>query len=162
MTHIVVPFTKLAPGVVDALEATGRSFDLAEMTDDESYWRLLRDLWAEGDDFAIVEHDVRVHSTVFDELEACPFYWCAYPNEYINGINYGMSCVRFRGELLWQAPWVMELVGAISDELHPPRHWCRLDMWLQRVALPQAHVQLHRHPIVVGHSHIAPTHGCIT
>lgn len=155
--RVVVPFTDLAPGVTDALDATGHPYEMVEMTNDESYYWLIHELWADGGSFALVEHDITVHPTVFDELDACPEVWCAFPHAYICGPSYyGMGCVRFRSELIQANPDLMVKVGEMSDHVHPPRHWCSLDKWIQGALHDR-----HSHPTVLGHTHTSPSHGCI-
>ena len=158
--RIVVPYTHLTEGVVAALDATGYPYELVEMVAEDSYWRLLTNLWADGEDFAVVEHDITVHPSVFDELEACPEPWCVYPHEYVQPSYYGMGCVRFRSELLTGAPGVMHSVGERSDHVHPPRHWCSLDKWLQD-ELPRTGVTMHHHDTVLGHARRKPAHECL-
>lgn len=162
--RIVVPYTRLSVPVLAALDATGRPHELVEMTDDEAYWRLLRDLWSDAETFAIVEHDIVVHPTVFDELDACPEQWCGFPHLYVCGGEsgyYGLGCVRFRASLLQAVPDAMEQVGEMSDAIHPMRHWCTLDKWLQAEVLPRAGMGRHHHPTVLGHEGRTPAHGCI-
>ena len=178
--RIVVPFTHIMPEVIAALDATGRVYELADVSDsDDAYWQVLSDLWRAGESFAIVEHDVVVHPTVFDGYDACPRVWCASPHRYVCGGDagyYGMGCVRFRAELLRDNPNVMYDVAQMANAGHPPKHWCTLDAHLQTV-LPRCRVTVpdtrhpwgeHQEPVtrcyhatVLGHLHDGVSHGCV-
>lgn len=169
---IVVPYTHLRPEVVQAMADTGRRFTTVYVgTHDSAYWNLLSDLWAAGETFTIVEHDVLVTDRALSALDACPEVWCAHPVRYLDDVYSGLGCTRFRAELIAQAPGAVERIARKSDRLHPPKHWCRLDWWLQCELREQTRFGAHVHNggAPLGHvrdhlglaGRIAPTHGCV-
>lgn len=87
--------------------------------DDHAYWRLLLRLWADGEGFLVVEHDVVCRPDVIGQVEACPESWCSFG--YADICHPGcqeawanqLGCTRFRSELLAATP---DAVSAI-----PPR-----------------------------------------
>jgi hypothetical protein len=163
---IVLAFTHIAPGVREALSATGRSWDEADVSaSDIAYWELLRDLWAEGQTFYNVEQDVIVRPDTFDELEACPEPWCGFPVPYLGGEYPGMACVKFSSEIIAACPDALDRAGAMSNGNHPPKHWCTTDHFLQRVVLPLTGHRQHVHHPALGHYRDygeipQPSHGC--
>ncbi len=132
---------------------------------DSAYWRLLDELWRCGEDFCIVEHDVVVNASTFDELDSCEEAWCSFPHLYVCGgpAGYqGMGCVRFRASVLLKVPDAMERVAEKSDIDHAPKHWCTIDKWLQHEVLPPAGIVRHRHETVLGHlGGPNVSHGCL-
>ncbi len=117
---IVVPFTLLQDETLEALP--GARF--VEMTTEHSYRELLGELWARGEAFTLVEHDVIPTRAQLDALESCPEAWCHYgyfPGHWIPVFG----CARFGEELIAGTP------GAWEDESWP---WEQLDMKFATVA----------------------------
>lgn len=161
--RIVCPRTQVIPEVVEALDATEHPWEPVDLTHPEHYFDLLSELWAAGETFAIVEHDIVVDESVVDELEWCPHPWCAFPYRYLYGYHHGLGCVRFHRDILRRHPKAMSLVGAMSDEGHPPKHYCRLDGWL-RTVLSRRGESMHQHWQMVTHLQSNPGHsghGCV-
>ena len=160
---ILIPHTPggLRDETLAAVERAGLPFRAVELApDDEAYWRFWRSLWDAAEDVTVVEQDIVPHDRVFDEFAACPEPWCAHAYEYsIVGLYAGTGCVRFRHELLAATPGLMDRVALMSDHLHPPKHWCRLDAWMQH-QLFLAGYQQHRHEPPVGHLNPDVSHGC--
>lgn len=132
---------------------------------DESYWQLFDELWRKAQTFAIIEHDVVVRPDTLDELEGCEHDWCAFTIPYVGQEYAGLGCAKFTSELIARVPDALAQVAGIpGDATHPPRHWCRLDAWLQGV-LEQAGERKHVHGPPLGHrdgeeEYIRPSHGC--
>ncbi len=162
-----MPFTSLAPGVVEALDATGWSYETVAVSgSDEAYYDLLSGLWADSEGWINVEHDVLVNPDTLDELADCPHDWCRFPVEYVNGPYPGLGCVKFSTEIVRRNPDAMVEVGLLSDGNHPRKFWCRLDGWLQSVVLPRAAENSHIHETVLAHvrdydGQPQPSHGCL-
>ncbi len=127
---------------------------------DEAYFELLSALWANGESFCIIEHDVAPTVTEYHRIVGCDQLWCGALTPYFNGNYDGLGLVKFEAAVLKAIPNAMELVGEIYDDTHPPKHWCRLDAWLQRRVLPEFGLTKHIHDSVIGHSHTEPSHGC--
>ncbi len=165
--RVVVPYTNLRNETRAAIEASGWDYDPIDVSsDDEAYWRLLRDLWAAGETFCIVEQDIVVKPETLDGLAACTEWRCAAAYPYFNGLYPGLGCTRFSAELLSSVPGAIEEIGSWSDEIHPLRHWCRLDGWLQTLLKRNYHVPLCTNHGIVGHirdysGSPYPSHGCV-
>lgn len=161
-TTVAVPFTELRAETVAAL--TGVEVRYAPMLYDEGYWELLRDLWAEGRPFAIVEHDIVVRETTIDELKSCERDWCAMPFPYRGEeMAYSLACTRFSADLIARHPDLMTIVEEMWDDGHPARHWCRLDMWIFGVLSARGEKR-HEHSRSEPVGHIGPQypkHGCL-
>jgi len=139
--RVVVPYTmaamKRSIGVMIALRATGHTYDMVHVgNSDRDYFDLLSSLWADGETFCIVEHDIVVHPTALDELAACPNDWCGFPHEYMGEVGYWLGCVKFGAGLIERHPDAMVRTGVLFD-CYPKRHWYRLDPRLQTTILAQ-------------------------
>lgn len=159
--RIVVPTTRTYPEVYGALSDTDWPYDVIPVEhSDRAYYDLLAALWAAGESFAIVEHDVVVHPSAPLELASCPSDWCGFPYDYCGLVTYGLGCVKFSEALIARHPDAMLRVGVMSDDRHPKRHWCRLDAWLTCV-LESVGEERHRHRTFVRHLGTGCAHGCI-
>jgi len=126
--RIVVPFTKLHVETMHALESAGADYELALVGEDDSYWRLLYDLWRTGEDFVVVEHDIVVRPSVFDEFEECENEWCVAPYPFVYRLCAGLGCTRFRASLLQRFPEIMDEVDRMEHPEFPGRrNWRTLD-----------------------------------
>lgn len=117
---------KLWPGVefhtIDAADVTG-------------YCRLLQQVWADGETFAVVEHDVVPHASVYYDFVHCPAPYCAFPYAWKTQIGPALGCTRFRAELLERAPDAMDRVAAMPSNWGPAGHWQQVDVFLMRRVL---------------------------
>jgi hypothetical protein len=154
--RVVQPYTHVDERVREALLAAfpanakfnGLGFvDVADA--DTAYWQLLHSLWAEGETFCIVEHDVIVREDTIGELAACPDEWCAFEILIYNGIPWaGLGCMKFGSTLIEQVPDLLDAISTLSDHSHPRKHWCRLDAWIQNHLHAFGHKQhVHRPPL---------------
>lgn len=82
--------------------------EVVKVDGDYGYGNLVADLWEAGEDFLLVEQDVLVTPAVRDELAACPELYCAAPYNLCDGRGLGVAlgCVRFKGELTQNYPYV--------------------------------------------------------
>lgn len=163
---IVVPYTRHNPEVTQALADYQVAFcDVSDS--DEAYWELLAHMWDERQTFVVVEHDVVVRPGALEELIGCPQPWCSFGVPYVGRIYAGLACAKFSAELIARTPDLLALTAAFSDETHPPRHWCRLDSWIQ-IVLGEAGEKMCVHTPPLGHlreqtvhlkaASIAPSH----
>lgn len=131
---IVAPYAQIFEEARAALPRGTRLVDTG--TDDEAYWRLLRDLWVDRKTFVIVEHDIIATEAQLTEMEACPAEWCAapYPFEAWPDLL-GLGCAKFSQGLMEAVPDALERVSRYTDKVHPARHWCALDSRLSAVLL---------------------------
>lgn len=116
-----------------------------EREEPEAYWALLRDLWASGGDFAIVEHDNVIHAGVLPTFTACPNPWCVFPYwGEKNVFRCALGCTRFRAALCALYPRMIEDL--------PLRRWDRLDSQLATF-LHRAGLLACEHEPLVEHVH---------
>lgn len=161
--RVVVPFTDLSIETRTSLEGSEWDYETVDVSgDDEAYWRLLRDLWDEGETFVVVEHDIVLGAYTLVDLARCEGEWCTCPYPYFHGRYYGLGCAKFSDRLIARVPELMDLVGKMSDADHPPRHWCRLDAWIQRVLAKRSIRPCLRHDEVGHVSDLVPSHGCVS
>jgi hypothetical protein len=164
--QVIRPYTRLHPEVTTALSSTGQWEDWNVGYADDAYWHLFASLWARGETFCVVEHDVIVRDMALDELASCESDWCSFLVPYV-GLEYaGLACAKFTEALIARVPDALQAVAANpGDEDHPPKHWCRLDAWLQ-AALEEAGERKCIHGPPLQHlrdpsdEKIRPSHGC--
>lgn len=162
--RVIVPYTGAPDGRVwDALDATGWSYDRCFVGgSDRAYYDLLSDVWTAGETFCVIEHDIVVHPNTLDVLADCERDWCGCRYQYGPALTSGLGCVKFSAALIARHPDAMERVGEMSDALHPPKHWCRLDLWLNLGVLFDGGEGLrHEHEPPVLHLNSACSHGCM-
>lgn len=161
---IVVPWTQPHTQLADVL--TGRTHAAHWVGDaDTAYFDLLAGLWAAGETFTVVEHDIVPTAAALDSLDACDADWCACLYPYVKGwVMAGLGCTRFRGAIMRRHPDLFEVVGGMSDETHPAMHWCRLDAWIRNTLMGRGERRCENHG-QVGHVMSNPgasAHGCFT
>src|ERR1700677_3494647 len=163
-TTVVVPFTELRAETAMALTDSGEQFRLRPMANDSSYFELFEELWKDGRSFIIIEHDIVVNETTIDELKVCDHDWCAMPFNYRGEEKaYALACSRFSADLIARVPQLPDIVAKMSDDSHPPMHWCRLDAWVYH-ALTTMGERRHEHSRAEPLRHIGPQvpkHGCV-
>ena len=106
MIRYYVPWTTRHQQVVDAVPSGTIWLDVRG--DDDAYWRALCDIWAKGEDFAIIEHDVIPRG--FEQFDQCPEPWCTfgYANichpECQEAWANQLGFTRFRAEVMAKCP----------------------------------------------------------
>ena len=154
--NIVVPYTRIAPETLKALRKTGLPFQMVRVGDDDRYWNLLSRLWGEGEDFAIVEHDIVVGPRTLKSFDGCPEEWCVAPYPFLHRLCSGLGCTRFRGELLRRYPDVLDEVAEVDHPLFPgTKNWRTLDACIRDRLWERGVVRCRHRP--VGHVGL---HGC--
>lgn len=94
-----------------------------------AYWELLAELWRDGENFVIVEHDVEIHEGVIAGFKACREPWCLYPYfgpTLFDVMTRSLGCTRFSSRLIETRPDLMDQVGGHTDNL-AQKDWRRLD-----------------------------------
>jgi hypothetical protein len=161
---IVVPYTRPHEETSDAIAAAGFSPWVKRFVggSDAAYFELLTELWAAGETFTIVEHDVIPNRDALVSLDDCSNVWCACPYPYLYGQPHvGLGCTRFRAELLTRHPDLMEVVAGMSDRTHPAKHWCRLDAWITNTLRGRGEHRCETHPQVEhAMAQRGSSHGC--
>ncbi|MHB8490616.1 MAG: hypothetical protein ACYDA6_00155 [Solirubrobacteraceae bacterium] len=130
----------------------------------KAYCALLCDLWAAGDGFLLVEHDIELHDRVLPELQACPEPWCTFPYPGAGWAQTGdpllydsLGCTRFSSALLAAEPDVMAEAARASGGLEPG-DWRHMDVSLNP-RLRWRGYEPHVHWPAVAHHH-AYIDGC--
>ena len=158
--RVVHPTTRISPDAIQSLVRTGHAVEFVDVSgSDRAYFDLLAQLWAAGETFAIIEHDIVVTPSTLNELDACPHDWCAFPFRYLGRLQYGLGCVKFSAALMARIPDAIIRIGVMSDARHDRRHWCRLDAWLTTVLESVGEVR-HEHLPEVWHLDDGCSHGC--
>ena len=148
-TPVFVPFTNLLPDVIDSLRGQANTVEAIDVSASVTgYWELLSRLWAKGQDFIVVEHDVIVRPGTIAALDRCQRPWCSVPARGWPTIadweSSHLQCNRFRKEAILAHPTLLDV---------PPwsRHWVGLDGQLlprlqRRIGPPHIHsAKLARH-----------------
>jgi hypothetical protein len=151
--RVVCPFTDLWPETEAALRQYAPHAEFIDVSGSVyAYWELLRDLWAEGRDFLVVEHDVVIRAGVIDELESCPEWFCAFaypyraiPSADIEILKAPLGCTRYRSQLMVKRPELF--AGA-------PLHWEKLNALVEVSLLRGAVCLPHTHLPPVAHHHV--------
>lgn len=170
--RVVVPYVPrmLHPAVVAAIEAQQYTAELADVSASPlAYYELLRRLWAEGDSFIVVEHDIEVPPGALTELEHCWGLWCAhsYPvhfGDLMTLMHPGASlgCTRFSWQLIAHLPELFDLVPHMGYENgEDGRHYLNLDKAVASLLIQNNAPKAHRHfPDVANHkdAHSAHAH----
>jgi hypothetical protein len=159
--RFVVPYTRLAPEVLWALQEAGVDFEPIDVSGaDDAYWELLADLWRSGETFAIIEHDIVVPPNVLNSLDDCDEPWCVAKYRYLRGNYWGLGCTRFAGSLTRAHPDVLDYVATLELSGHPARHWCTLDAGITSALRSRLRAWPHVHGVVEHLGDGLPTHGC--
>lgn len=158
---VVVPYTRPpAWPWPDASKLVTRPRYVDVSSSEDAYWQLLSSLWADGQDVVIVEHDVIPDADAIEDLLDCPEPWCAQPYPYVyDRLNWGLACTMFTATAMKRVPDLWTHVAVMSDYLHPPLHWCRLDAWSHRVLTAHG-IDRHDHGLQVWHERDTTSHGC--
>ena len=136
--RVVVPYTDLHPSCRASLDRYCPGAELYDVSGDPTdYWRVLRDVWADGETFLLVEHDVSFDQTAIEILETCPRPHCTVAGFF--------RLTRFRAEMMRAIPDVFETLPTAE------RHWIPLE-WQSRTAMERAGFAQHHH------THEAPYH----
>ena len=140
--RIIAPYTEASGDntlCLMEIEKAGYKIESVRMTDDLAYGRLLADLWAEGETWLNIEHDIfGVTPEIVREHETCPEEWCSSPYSYfdkpVGGTpGGGLGCTKFGAQLMARWPNAMEIANSLPCVGHPDGHWCTRDLTIYRV-----------------------------
>ena len=173
--RIIAPYTERSDENQECLAVlytAGFKVESFKMTDDLAYGRLLADLWAEGETWLNIEHDIfGVTPEIVREFETCPEEWCSSPYFYfgmpVSGTpGGGLGCTKFGAQLMARWPGMMTQAMELPYTGHPPWHWCGCD-WriyylLRHGGLYSSEWPAERHQTHTEVQHRAgpPSHGC--
>ena len=103
-----VPYTQLHPRTVEAAPVDAIWADVS--SGPNAYFHLLNQIWAAGQTFALLEHDVVCRPDIINEFETCPEPWCMYIYSDLccpgcrEAWRNHIGCTRFRAELMQAVP----------------------------------------------------------
>jgi hypothetical protein len=144
-TRVIVPYTKVTEKlqmVVDCLRIQFIQPELVKVGVDDAYWRTLRDAWADGREFFVVEQDVMVWPGAIALMVGCAENWCTLPTLCHGRIlTTTFGCVKFGAQMIERNPDVWDNMDTT---------WCYLDAHLSEsmgwpFILPHAHYPVAAH-----------------
>lgn len=155
---------KLHPSVIPAILESGYKAEVFDVSKwDEEYYAVLREVWAAGETFATVEHDITVAPGMLDDLRDCPGLWCAHSYRIYWGDlmdtyhgSAGLGLAKFDRRLMELHPNLFEddIPSSTYANGRDGRFWMNLDgtisQWLKG---PYRHI-VHRHEPDVTHQHV--------
>lgn len=144
MRRVIVPYIEIHPLVKLVLDKEGAEY--IKMQDKESYWKLLCDIWARGEDVVIVEHDIIPWPGAIDELLGCPAEWCTFTYEMKQGfgVHHAFGCAKLGSGLMSELP-------SVWQDVHTT-YWRTLDSQLCEYA-QRNRIIPHPHRPAVTHLH---------
>lgn len=108
---------------------------------DTAYSELVCDLWAAGESFAIVEHDIVVRPDVLEAFATDPAPFIAYPYCWITNVGVALGCNRFSGEFVQAYPTAAAKAANVSGA-YGRGHWREFDYFLIRLILEERYGQV--------------------
>ena len=150
---VIIPHAKYG---LQHLVAVALQYDCVEpvfhhCVENDSYYRLLLNLWHEGETFILVEHDIIPWPGAITELANCSGSWCVFPyNVHTDG---SLGCTKFHGELLRKHP------DALDEPFYRDfdKHWACLDGYVGDKMI-EFGIKAHVHKPNVAHLH---AHECM-
>lgn len=120
--RVVVPFTVRNSAVEAAVPAGTEWADVSDGPD--AYWRLMCRLWADGEAFLVVEHDVVIHRDVIPQVESCLEPICLFP--YDNICHWAcqeawanmLGCTRFSAAVIAAVPDAVSSIPPAQRDWH--------------------------------------------
>ena len=150
--RVVVPHTARHP---DTIAGAPPGAEWVRVSEDRfAYWRLLCRLWADGEGFMVLEHDVVCRPDVLDQFGTCDEPWCAFPYAdmccaaCVEKWRNTLGCTRFSAEIIRAVP------DAVSGITPGMRDWHCLCNGLG-AALRTAGFTHHWHAPPVRHHHMS-------
>jgi len=144
VTRVVVPYTNLRQETVDAVQAAGICAEFVRLVDDTHYSRLLLELWAAGETFVVIEHDVAPRPGDLQHLLRCPRPWCGFAYNISTQYAACLGFTKFRGDFIRKYPAVMELAAADERDGMKAGVWVRMDVRLDNRLHPAGET-IHTH-----------------
>lgn len=120
-----VPHTACHPETVANAPANATWVNVASSPN--AYYAALLRIWAEGETFAILEHDVTCRPDVVESFDACPELWCLYQYDPVctcgnpncrEAWRNMLGCTRFRAELMVAVPDAMASIPTDNWDWH--------------------------------------------
>ncbi len=110
--RVIVPHTAVHPDTLAGVPEDAEWYDVSDSP--VAYWELLCSVWADGETFCVIEHDVVCRPDVIEEFEECPEPWCVFPyddfchRECQEAWRNMLGCTRFDASLIAAVPQALE------------------------------------------------------
>jgi hypothetical protein len=118
--RVYVPIYSGASNVAElVLYAEGVEYETGLVDGDLDYSLFIADIWARGEGFVLVEHDVAPWVGALDQLAACSGDWCMFRYAKGGGLSRGLGCTKFSSRLVREYP-------DLADEWRAT-HWLMID-----------------------------------
>jgi len=137
---------------------------------DFAYGELLEGLWAKGETFLVIEHDIVIGPKTVQEFAECEEEWCSAPYTYfdqpVTTSGGGLGCTKFDKTLMARWPTMMRSAMELVYQGHPPWHWCGCDYRIYTLLraggnfASQYPARRHETHTPVGHRAGPCAHGC--
>lgn len=160
--RVVAPYTAFHPLTEAWLREYAPPVEYVHLEHDSAYWDLLCSLWASGDDFALIEHDMVPHDTTLPGFLDCPNGWCLHPYEGapILGtprrriFRCALGCTRFRGEFTARYPDTVSRLRHTSTTIfgrYCNTTWDRMDSQIASILFQSGERPCEHEPMVDHH-----------
>lgn len=113
--------------------------------DRTAYWELLRQVWADGEAFTVIEHDIEIREDVLPSLETCKRPWCGFSYQLDTCVMAALGCTRFSAALVRAHPHVLEQAGELSDSVLGVKDWHRLDTSIAQILMQRCSRRYKQH-----------------
>lgn len=142
-TLVVCPYVEIQPATrIFLTEVEDGNVDYRRVDGDFGYCRLLREMWARGDEFIVVEQDVVPWGGATAHLCECDRPWCLFGYRHDSDFTEQtahMGCVKFGSALI-------EATRGVWDA---DTHWSQCDLLLDRVGREAGLVPHQHYPHVL-------------
>ncbi len=108
--NVVIPYAEShgTTSVIDAVKLNlamqAITPRLVKLESVYSYDMLFRELWAKGDPFILVEHDIIPWPGALAQLWTCPEPWCGFPYSNFGTFRSYLGCTKFEPSRLGDCP----------------------------------------------------------
>jgi|WetSurMetagenome_2_1015567.scaffolds.fasta_scaffold227392_2 hypothetical protein len=120
--NVVVPFVNEDPAARAAvrlnLEMQGLAPRYVELDASFAYDALIRRLWAEGEPFILVEHDILPWPGAVQQMWTCDRPWCAFEYLMMGELRVALGCTKFDPARLGPLPLPQEPVPWRTMDWH--------------------------------------------
>lgn len=147
---VVVPYTELNRATLFSVEVTANPralFAKLDPNDEHAYGKLFASIWAQGETFCWIEHDIEIGPSTIYDFRACSYGYCAAPYPWTTDVGPAMGCTRFRDSFIAKYP------GAVDEALNSGVGFRQFDIVFQRhVLVGKYGEQPHVHAPVIHHN----------
>lgn len=147
--NIVVPYTPVngTTAILDTVKLNlgiqGLRPRMVKLERDFSYDQLFRELWATGQPFILVEHDIVPWPGAVQQLWTCPEPWCGFPYYVFGELRSYLGCTKFDPTRLGACPLPEDLTA-----------WQLMDKAIERALVARTFTG-HLHQPAVSHLNFA-------